>query len=143
MRYKVFGLCLVLFLSVATINLAAQSEHAPFKVQIPIDFVVNDKSYPAGEYTVAPQNTDWETLVGPAGRIVAFAPATLRGEAGSNNLLVFHQVGDQYYLAELWTGGNRSGRAINQRSLENRKHERIVARAVTVVSGGGTRMMTK
>jgi len=142
MRFKVFAVSVVLLVAFSAVNLAAQG-HAPFRVQIPIDFVVNDKEYPAGEYTVSQYNTDWETLDGPGGRIMAFALRTLRGEAGSNNLLIFHQVGDKYYFSELWTAGESTGRAINMGTLSKKRRDTMVARAVTVVSGGGTKLLSK
>jgi hypothetical protein len=139
MRYKTLGLTLLLLFVLSATNLFAQS-HITFKIDVPFDFIVNDHTMPAGQYTITQASNDWEVISGDAGRVVTFAPAVVDGASGSNNLLIFHQLGDKYFLAELWPSGSTRGRAVGGHSLEREARKSLVARNVKVISGGTTKV---
>lgn len=122
------------FLGTATLA-EAQVQHIPFRVNVPFEFVAADRVFPPGEYTVSAVSPDWELISGKSGRAVTFAPATLKGQPGKTNLLIFHQVGDKMYLAEVWPSGSKTGRMVGGVSLEKKLNESMVAREVTVISG--------
>ena len=99
----------VLFLAAST-----QAQQAPVKANIPFDFVVGDKTYPAGEYTLKGVSVD-----NPLVRITN-AEGYLSGISNTisstvlapsrDTKLVFHRVGDTYFLSQLWIEGYSDGR---------------------------------
>jgi hypothetical protein len=90
-------------------------------IEIPFDFVVGQKTLPAGRYRVEPLRRDsyttWEIRAakGRAGAVVN--TTALRGsESESQPRLVFEQHGGTYVLAELWPSGDAEGRELAQSS---------------------------
>jgi hypothetical protein len=78
------------------------------KVNIPFAFSVEDHSLPAGEYlvfTVTPErsirivNTD-----GKHSAVVNTLPNYAKSPS-ENSRMVFHRYGNEYFLAQVWTGG--------------------------------------
>lgn len=89
-------------------------------IHIPFDFVVGQKTLPAGRYRVEPVGRDsytaWE-IRGASTRAGAVVMTTaIRGGAASQAepRLVFQKYGDTYVLAEVWPSGDASGREIAQ-----------------------------
>ena len=90
------------------------------KSDIPFDFVVADRSFPAGSYTVRSlspnivlvQSADYKTsgIVSTLGK--------QNGTAATKTKLVFRRYGKTHFLAELWTAGNNDGREIRECKAE-------------------------
>lgn len=114
----------------------AQLEHPPFRVNVPFSFIAAEQAFPPGEYTVRSISPDLELITGKGGQAVTFAPATLHGQPGKTNLLIFHQLGNQTYLAEVWPAGSKSGRMVGGLELSRKLDKSVAAREVTVISGG-------
>lgn len=99
----------VLFLAAST-----QAQQAPVKANIPFDFVVGNQTYPAGEYILK-----GESVSSPLVRITN-AEGDLSGVSTTissavltpsrDTKLVFHRVGDTYFLSQLWLEGYNDGR---------------------------------
>ena len=98
---------------------------------IPFEFVIGNKAYPVGEYTVTYINTHLmriqsndhgESLFVITGRVEA---------RKTRNEFVFNRYGDQYFLSTLWTEGDHVGRAVSMSSSER---ELIQAKSALVKS---------
>ena len=90
-------------------TLIAQTESQRLmKVSIPFAFSVEDHSLPAGEYlvlTVTPERSI--RIVSADGKhsaIVSTLPNYAKSPSETSRL-VFHRYGDEYFLAQVWTGG--------------------------------------
>src|SRR5271165_1595271 len=93
---------------------AAHAQHENVKATVPFNFVVGDRAYPAGEYTVKTIGQSEITL-----RIGSTQEAKT-GMVNSNRCaqlnpsdttkLVFHKVAGSYFLYQIWTEGNSEGR---------------------------------
>ena len=100
------------------------------KVNVPFAFSVEDHSLPAGEYlvlTVTPERSI--RIVSADGKHTAIVN-TLPDYAKSpseNSRMVFHRYGNEYFLAQVWTGGQNVAR--NPISSK---------RAMEIASSGGT-----
>jgi hypothetical protein len=105
----------VLFaLTVLLLASAAQAQTTNVKAKIPFDFVVGDQSYSAGDYTVKSLSQ------GSAAIRVDNADESEKGITLSNTCstlqpatattLVFQRLGDSYFLYQIWTEGDRTGR---------------------------------
>ena len=99
-------------------------------VNVPFAFAVEDHSLPAGEYlvlTVTPERSIRITSIdGKHSAIVNTLPNYAKTPS-ANSRLVFHKYGDEYFLAQVWTGGQNVAR--NPISSK---------RAMEIASSGGT-----
>jgi hypothetical protein len=92
------------------------------KVNVPFEFVAGNKTLPAGEYavkTVGP--THALILVGGANAdSSAFlnTQAVIANQPQIESKLVFNRYGDRYFLTQVWTVGNSSGRQLIKSSRE-------------------------
>ena len=118
-----------LLFTAATLFAQTESQRL-MKVNVPFAFAVEDHSLPAGEYlvlTVTPERTI--RIVSADGKhsaIVNTLPNYAKSPSASSRL-VFHKYGNEYFLAQVWTGGQNVAR--NPLSSK---------RAMEIASSGGT-----
>ena len=101
---------------------AARAQQNGVKADVPFDFVVGNRAYPAGEYTLKSalndntiiriQNTQ-EVLSG-----FSVTNACTKGTPPKETKLVFHRMGGHYFLYQVWTAGNDTGREIPKGRIE-------------------------
>jgi hypothetical protein len=93
-------------------------------VTIPFDFVVGNKQLKAGDYVGEPL-LDGTTLKlrrkgGKVQQTAFTVPIT--NQTGNHERLLFHHVGDQYFLSQVWFWGDEDSRelirGVQQKSLE-------------------------
>jgi len=106
----------------------AQSLGNRFKANIPFDFTVAGKKFAAGEYSIVRANPtagDQVLRVSSADDRSRVLPATIPVttlDAKDKSTLVFHRIGDEYFLAQVWPAGSTTGRAFiksrRERQLE-------------------------
>jgi len=108
LRSALFGLAVLLLAT------AAQAQTTKVKATIPFDFVVGDHTYSAGEYTVESMSQS-----SPAIRIdnadgsekgITIAQSCRALYPAEGTKLVFQRLGDNYFLYQVWTLGNTTGR---------------------------------
>jgi hypothetical protein len=117
---------------------AAQAQTTNVKANIPFDFVVGDHAYPAGEYTIKSLSQ-----TSPALRIdnedeseqgVTLSNTCNKLQPAEGTTLVFQHLGDSYFLYQIWTEGNTSGRELPRSKAEvqiakNNKPELLIVAA--------------
>lgn len=122
MKKQAFGifamLSLLLVVGVASVN--AQSKRT---LNIPFSFSVGHKTMPAGEYIVEPNRTDsqnvWLLTSKDGSDSVLFTTISARNsEAQAKTRLVFNKYENQYFLSQVWTAGNNSGRELRRPRAE-------------------------
>jgi hypothetical protein len=107
----------------------AQSLANPLKVRIPFDFVVADKTFPAGEYYIQrAQPTSGDTTIALRSatgrtRLLSLTNAVQSVDPKSLATLVFHRYGNQHFLAEVWPASSSTGREL-ARSRSERELQR-------------------
>jgi len=114
--------CLLALLAVVPTQ--AQLPGVPIRVTIPFDFNVRGKTLPAGKYEIRRIGDEPDGLMVYnvtnhqhamfESEPVETARAPKRGE------VVFHEYGDNYFLAEVWTGGKQTGRELIPSRAERR-----------------------
>ncbi len=113
---------------------SANGQSIRLAAQVPFDFVVGGKTFPAGEYSVNSITQDGSALrirnaeatdseIRLTNSIVAKEPNN------SQSRLVFHRYGRTYFLAEVWRGGDSDGRQLLQS-----KQERAMKRELGAVA---------
>ena len=117
-----FAGCLLVLL--AAVPAQAQLPGVPIRVTIPFDFNVRGKILPAGKYEIRrigdePDGLLVYNLTNHQHAVFESEPVETsrtprRGE------VVFHEYGDTYFLAQIWTGGEETGREVIPSSNEKR-----------------------
>jgi len=85
---------------------------------IPFEFVIGNRAFPAGEYTFTNRFTNViqiQSLDRGESMFVLTGPA--KGKK-TRNELGFNRYGDKYFLSRLWTEGDDAGRAVRMSSSE-------------------------
>lgn len=96
----------------------AYSQEINVRARVPFDFVLGDRAYPAGEYviqTAMANNTSFLSINNEGGTkqgLTRSIPCISSTQAISGNQakLVFHRVGQAYFLFRVWIGGSTVGR---------------------------------
>jgi len=106
----------------------AQSLGNRIKANIPFDFTVAGKKFAAGQYSIVRANPtagDQILSVSSADDRSRVLPVTIpitTLDAKDKSTLVFHRIGDEYFLAQVWLAGATTGRAFiksrRERQLE-------------------------
>lgn len=81
------------------------------KANVPFDFKLGSAQLPAGSYEIKVDVASSGAIMIRNGETSAAAVSTARRESPrkTNAKLVFHKVGTQYFLAEVWTGSDAEG----------------------------------
>jgi len=103
-----------------------QSNSHAVTAEVPFDFIVGNKTLAAGRYIVSSATSDGQSVrvFNREGKSAAFRLSTQVPEKGGkrNARLVFHRYGQQYFLAEVWSGDSWG------RQLTACSHERNLRR---------------
>ena len=103
-------------LFVFTALLLATAVHAQstyVTASVPFDFVVADQTYPAGDYAVKSiSNTGVPILIRNSDKAegLALSVACSSVKPSTTTKLVFHRMGGQYFLYQVWQEGQTTGR---------------------------------
>jgi len=95
----------------------AQDPGAAIRVSIPFDFIVRGKTLPAGNYEITRINDEPIDLLvrnvnSRHDEATVGTESTYERRTPNKSLLVFHRYGDTYFLSEIVTAGENSGREI-------------------------------
>jgi hypothetical protein len=93
---------------------AAHAQQTNVKATVPFDFVLDNHVYPAGEYSVKTIGNSEKTLrIDSSKQAVSsmvLSNACVQLEPSDTTKLVFHRVGDTYFLFQIWREGYSQGR---------------------------------
>ena len=135
----ILGLLLVM----TAASVRAQSERSKV-TNIPFNFIVGQKTLPAGEYTVEPYRRDYDKVWlvqsrdGRTSALFITMPMQF-GKTQEKTKLVFHKHGDQYFLSQIWTPGGNSGRELIMPRQENELAKKMIERQTIVLAIGSAR----
>ena len=111
----------------------------PIKAKIPFDFNVGNKKLPAGEYTFSRLSVVSDSkvmLVRGVG--VGVLQSTSEAEVlrpKNESTLVFHKYGDQYFLEQIWTGGEQEGTQLPESRGERTAQQQLAQTQQSNMSG--------
>ena len=108
--------------------------------EIPFDFIVGNKTLTAGRYMVTSATTDGQSvkILSNDGKIGAFRlTSQVREKSEKQNVkLVFHRYGQQYFLAEVWSGDGL-GRQLTQSHQERNLRRELASNPAKIDSATG------
>jgi|SRR5882724_1665356 len=128
-----------LLLILTAVSVSAQFQRSKV-ANIPFSFVVGGRTLPAGEYTIKPNRRNPEVWLvqsrdGHASAIfTTMAVASIEGQEKSK--LVFHKYGDRYFLSQIWSLGDNSGRELLMPRLERELAKSTIERETIVLANG-------
>jgi hypothetical protein len=117
---------------------AAHAQQTNVKATVPFDFVIGNRAYPAGEYSVRTIGKGDETLrienaaEGKSEMVLSNACAQL--EPSETTKLLFHRVGDSYFLYQIWREGNSRGREFPKSRTEIQISQNHLTPEVVIVA---------
>jgi hypothetical protein len=109
------GISKALFVAVAGLAFASAgyAQTVNIRAQVPFRFVVGDQTYPAGEYAVKTLVSDCNlTYIGNRNEpksTMTLPKAIGSGTPAKSTVLVFHRIGNSYFLHQVWTEGSYVG----------------------------------
>ena len=118
MTKKAFAIASVMVLSMAIVAASARAQaSSPLLANIPFPFVVGDKTLPEGEYRLERmpfgrpevlliRDKDGHALT------VVMTMAVLAKDWQAESKLIFNRYGNHYFLSQIWTQGDNSGREL-------------------------------
>ena len=117
------GIALIAVLAVGS---GYAQSHLKLHADIPFEFVASNVTFPAGHYTVRVlqpgrvliQSDDYRN----AGIVMTIPKAT--GRTSEKTKLMFNRYGEKYFLSQIWTQGEGTGRQL----LKSRAEREIVAK---------------
>ena len=138
MKKQLFSLLAMSSLSVLlAAPLFAQSVEG-FGVKIPFEFMIGNRTLPAGEYVVKPAGRALQ-IRGRNGQASAIA-LTNQAEGrrtGTDAQMVFHRYGDTYFLSQVWMPENRTGHRLLPSKLERElAHGKVGPPVESIIASG-------
>jgi hypothetical protein len=134
--FTILGALLVM----TSVTVRAQSERSKV-TNIPFNFIVGQKTLPAGEYTVEPYRRDYDKVWlvqsrdGRTNALVITMPMQF-SDTQEKTKLVFHKYGDQHFLAQVCLAGRNSGRELLMSRQENELAKKMIERQTIVLAMG-------
>ena len=145
-RFTMLGLVSMLTLCAAAASANAQLTY-PVRAKIPFDFNMGDKKLPAGEYTFRRlsglADTRTMSVTSVAGTHLfqsTFGAQVLTPK--NESTLVFHKYDDEYFLEEIWTGGEQEGAQLPESRSERTLRRQIAQTRQINMSGRAMKVET-
>ena len=111
-----------LLLSVSAIYVNALGKTLIRKVEIPFDFSVGDKTFPAGVYSVTSVNQEKIMLRLSSGdgreAIHILTNPVQAKETPTTSKLIFRRYGETYFLSQIWESYDDQGRQLSKSRTE-------------------------
>lgn len=116
---------LITFIGMAGTGTASAATGTIVKVNIPFEFSVGDRTFPAGEYSLAKFRPDLIALYDSRGHNVDIALAHVQTnlEPLTDSKLKFEVVGDRHVLAEVWIAGESTGAVFAVKGVTSRAQQ--------------------
>jgi hypothetical protein len=104
---------LVGFLAVLATAAAMGQNRGITIANIPFPFTIANRTLPSGRYTITPMGETNLLISDTRNRGTFVQTHSVEGKALSGKgKMVFHRYGAAYFLAEVWTAGDRLGRKV-------------------------------
>lgn len=123
--FTMLTLVVGLVLAAVVVSANGQSTSILVTADIPFDFIVGDKTLPSGEYTVRSASSNGLKISSRGEESSAMRLSNLAVETSKkrNARLVFHRYGQQYFLAEVWSGDHYGRELLQSKNERHLRHE--------------------
>ena len=100
------------------------------KANVPFAFKVGSAQLPAGTYEITAASDSAVAIHNRQSRVGALSMVRKEYPSNSSAKLIFHRLGDQYFLAEIWRGGGNGGMV-----LPPSKQEKALQKELALAGG--------
>jgi hypothetical protein len=134
MKRNVFGALMTLIVAATIAVPVVNAQQTILSANVPFTFNIGDKQLPAGAYAV--REMDRATLIeSKDGEHSVLGIYQYAGPSKTDQTkLVFHKVGDRYFLAQIWTSARGQGLSVPQ----SQREKELRASNIGPQSGVGT-----
>ncbi len=125
-------------LAVLLLAPAAKAQGTKVRANVPFDFVVGDRAYPAGEYSFKQDGLVLQIAnTEQSAATIVLSNACEITRPSEKTKLVFRRMGDYYFLYQVWVEGNVTGRELPRshtqvRLAENHEQAKSVIVAAVI-----------
>jgi hypothetical protein len=125
MKRNLIGILPLLVISMA-LNVTAHAQ-ALAKANVPFAFRVGSATLPAGTYEISSAGSAAVSVRNK--NVTAAAMSTVRHESAqkTEDKLIFHRIGGEYFLAEIWTSAGSPGMVIPRSKQETKLEKELLA----------------
>jgi hypothetical protein len=118
---------LTLLVAVASVTAVATANGLSdtLRANVPFEFIVGDKTMAAGEYRVTRIGQTAMTIAGREDTAIRLSNPIESSKVQEQGKLVFHRYGENYFLAEVWTAGDTTGRKLMKSKQERQIAEQL------------------
>jgi hypothetical protein len=117
MKRNLIGILSLVVLSML-VNATGAYAQSAVRANVPFAFKVGAKQLPAGAYEINTANEGSVTIRNRESKTSAMTLVRQEYPRKSGAMLVFHHLGNQYFLAAIWRGAGSSGMAITPSKQE-------------------------
>lgn len=127
------GLTMLMLVAAVALMAALVAAHAQSSVtvvaDIPFEFAVGGKSLKAGEYSVSALTTTDAVRISNHvdTSVIRLTRPIQASNVPEKAKLVFHRYGQRYFLSEVWTTGERTGRKLLKSGEERALEDQLAA----------------
>ena len=118
-------LTLLVAVAFVTAVAPANGQSQTLRANVPFEFNVGDKTLASGEYRVTRISHDAMTIAGPEDTAIRLSIPIESNKVPDQGKLVFHRYGENYFLSEVWTAGDSTGRKLLKSKQERRIEEQL------------------
>ena len=122
---------------------AAHAQSTNVTASVPFDFVVANQAYPAGDYAVKSiSDTGVPILIrnsDEAEKGIVLSGSCSSVKPSTTTKLVFHRMGGQYFLYQVWQEGNTIGREFRLSKTEKQLARNSSQPEIVIVAANLTR----
>jgi hypothetical protein len=113
----------------------ATAAHAQQRVTatVPFNFVVGDRTYPAGDYSIS-NNSGVLQITNADKSEMILSQACESNKPSANTKLVFDSMGGNYFLRQIWVAGEKRGRELSRSHAEAQLAENHVKSESVIVA---------
>jgi hypothetical protein len=141
-------LTMLSLVSMFTLCAAVASANAqliyPVRAKVPFDFSMGDQKLQAGEYTFSRLSPDSKImLVSSVEANTSVFQSTFETQVltpKNESTLVFHKYGDQYFLEQIWLGGEQEGTQLPESRSERTIQQQLAQTQQSNLSGKVTKV---
>ncbi len=125
-------LTLLVAVALVTAVVSANGQARTVRANVPFDFIVGDQTLPAGEYSIRAMTASGDALSisNRDDAVVRLSNTIESRKAPEQSKLVFHRYGERYFLAEVWSGGENTGRQL----LKSKQEKNIEGQLAMIFS---------
>ena len=129
---KMTMLLLIATLTLVSAAVSANGQSSRNQIaNIPFEFTVGSHTLPSGTYSVSEMSSGGEAVrirsKSSSLSVIRLSNSIVKANPTSQGKLVFHRYGNSYFLAEVWTAGYSTGRALRESSAEESVRSELAA----------------